>query len=54
MSAHHAAGVAVLVKQIHPEWDPGAIKAAVQRSAQQLDCSADWEPLNEGDERAYC
>jgi subtilisin family serine protease len=38
MSAPHAAGVAALVKQMHPRWSPGAIKAAVQRTAQQLDC----------------
>jgi subtilisin family serine protease len=44
MSAPHAAGVAALVKEMHPEWGPGAIKAAVQRSAQHLDCPADWEP----------
>jgi subtilisin family serine protease len=38
MSAPHAAGVAALVKQMHPGWGPGAIKAAVQRTAQHLDC----------------
>jgi subtilisin family serine protease len=38
MSAPHAAGVAALVKQMHPDWSPGAIKAAVQRTAQQLTC----------------
>jgi subtilisin family serine protease len=38
MSSPHAAGVAALVKQMHPGWSPGAVKAAVQRSAQQLDC----------------
>lgn len=38
MSAPHAAGVAALVKQMHPGWSPGAIKAAVQRTAQHLDC----------------
>ena len=38
MSSPHAAGVAALVKQMHPGWSPGAIKAAVQRSAQQLSC----------------
>jgi subtilisin family serine protease len=40
MSSPHAAGVAALVKENHPEWGPGAIKAAVQRTAGQLDCPA--------------
>jgi len=38
MSSPHAAGVAALVKEMHPNWSPGAVKAAVQRSAQQLEC----------------
>lgn len=38
MSSPHAAGVAALVKELHPGWGPDAIKAAVQRSAQHLDC----------------
>jgi len=38
MSSPHAAGVAALVKENHPDWSPGAIKAAVQRTAQHLDC----------------
>jgi subtilisin family serine protease len=38
MSSPHAAGVAALVKENHPTWGPGAIKAAVQRTAQHLDC----------------
>ncbi|MEA2023994.1 MAG: S8 family serine peptidase [Actinomycetota bacterium] len=54
MSAPHAAGVAALVKEVHPNWSPGAVKAAVQRSAQHLDCPADWEPLSEDDERERC
>ena len=54
MSSPHAAGVAALVKQLHPKWSPGAVKAAVQRSAQHVDCPPDWEPLNLGDERERC
>jgi subtilisin family serine protease len=54
MSSPHAAGVAALVKEMHPNWSPGAVKAAVQRSAQHLDCPPDWEPLNENDQRERC
>lgn len=54
MSSPHAAGVAALVKQQHPDWEPGDIKAAVQRSAQKLQCPVDWSPLNDADEREKC
>ncbi len=54
MSSPHAAGVAALVAEIHPRWGPGALKAAVQASAQHLDCPVDWSPLFEGDERLRC
>ena len=54
MAAPHAAGVAALVKQMHPGWSPGAVKSAVQRSAQQLDCPPDWQPLDPNDERERC
>lgn len=54
MSSPHAAGVAALIKERHPGWGPGAVKAAVQRTAQQLPCPADWEPLNSGDQREKC
>lgn len=54
MSSPHAAGVAALVKEKHPTWGPGAVKAAVERSAQQLACPPDWEPLNAADERERC
>jgi subtilisin family serine protease len=54
MSSPHAAGVAALVKEQHPNWSPGAVKAAVQRSAQHLDCPPNWEPLNDADERDRC
>jgi subtilisin family serine protease len=54
MSSPHAAGVAALVKQMHPKWKPGAIKAAVQRTAQSLECPENWSPLGPGDERERC
>lgn len=54
MASPHAAGVAALVKQMHPKWNPGAVKAAVQRSAQHIDCPPDWAPLGSGDEREKC
>jgi subtilisin family serine protease len=54
MSSPHAAGVAALVKQMHPNWGPSAVKAAVQRSAQHLDCPPNWSPLGDADERYRC
>ncbi|HEX5165311.1 MAG TPA: S8 family serine peptidase [Thermomicrobiales bacterium] len=54
MSSPHAAGVAALVVQMHPNWSPGAVKSAVERSAQHLDCPPNWEPLFSGDERTRC
>jgi subtilisin family serine protease len=54
MASPHAAGVAALVQQMHPNWGRRAVKAAVQRVAQHLDCPPDWEPLGPGDERERC
>jgi minor extracellular serine protease Vpr len=33
MAAPHVSGVATLVRQIHPEWDPGQVKAALMNQA---------------------
>ena len=52
MASPHAAGVAALVKEMHPGWSPGAIKAAVQRSAQQIDCPSVLL-TNDARERCY-
>ena len=54
MSSPHAAGVAALVREQHPGLSAGAVRSAVKRTAQPLECPADWEPLNPGDERARC
>lgn len=54
MAAPHASGVAALVVQMHPGWSPTAVKAAVQRSAQQMSCPSEWEPLEDYDQRERC
>jgi subtilisin family serine protease len=42
MASPHTAGVAALVRERHPDWAPGAVAAAVRRSATPLSCPADW------------
>ena len=54
MSSPHAAGVAALIRQVHPGWSSGAVSAALQRSATPLACPADWEPIDETDDRQRC
>ena len=54
MSAPHAAGVAALVVETHPNWSPKAVQAAVERTATPMPCPADWEPLGPEDDRARC
>ncbi len=54
MASPHAAGVAALIVENHPSWSPGAVKAAIERTADHLDCPPDWEPLGPADEREKC
>lgn len=54
MATPHVAGVAALVKQLHPAWGSGAVAAAVKTSASQLPCPVSWEPLDGADERYRC
>jgi subtilisin family serine protease len=42
MSSPHAAGVAALVSELHPNWNSGAVAAALRRTATPLSCPADW------------
>ncbi len=45
MASPHAAGVAVLIRQRHPNWSSGAVAAALRRTATPKACPATW-PTN--------
>jgi subtilisin family serine protease len=42
MASPHAAGVAALIRQQHPDWAPGAVVAALRSTASPMSCPADW------------
>ena len=54
MAAPHVTGIAALIMELHPNWSPSAVAAAIKRTAQPLACPANWEPLFEGDQRFRC
>ncbi len=54
MASPHAAGVAALIKQLHPGWSQGAVAAALYRTATPMSCPPDWQPLDPADERSRC
>ena len=42
MASPHAAGVAALIRQQHPDWAPGAVAAALRSIASPMACPANW------------
>jgi subtilisin family serine protease len=42
MASPHVAGVAALIRERHPGWSPGAVAAAIRRSAEPFACPTDW------------
>lgn len=42
MASPHAAGVAALIRQVHPGMPAGAVAALLRSSATPLDCPANW------------
>lgn len=42
MASPHVAGVAALIRELHPGWSPAAVAAAIRRSASPIACPTDW------------
>jgi subtilisin family serine protease len=42
MASPHVAGVAALIRELHPNWSAGAVAAAIGRSATPMPCPATW------------
>ncbi|TCN31658.1 subtilase family protein [Kribbella orskensis] len=42
MASPHVAGVAALIRQLHPNWSPGAVAAQLRRTATPTACPAVW------------
>jgi subtilisin family serine protease len=42
MASPHVAGVAALIRQLHPNWSPGAVAAQLRRTATPTACPANW------------